>query len=165
MSFSLFFYLDSLNNVKKLKDKNNNIDHTISSHDDPTEITVLLPPIEISSDEQRALGYMPLRDDFEREFKNDAETLLSNLTIGNDDDETDIDVKISLAKVYREILLDRHRLKKIAREYGLINNASALINKHKNSLNTAALVDSINKKIEVALSNDIIKKRRRDDEL
>ncbi len=53
--------LDSLNNVKRLQDNNNNIDHTKDS-----EITVLLPPIEISSEEQRALGYMPLRDDFER---------------------------------------------------------------------------------------------------
>ena len=108
---------------------NNNIDHTLNS-----EITVLLPPLEISAEEQRALGYMPLRDDFEREYKNDAETLLSNLTINNDDDETDIDVKVALIKMYRAILLDRQRLKKIAREYGLINNASALINKHKNDL-------------------------------
>jgi hypothetical protein len=53
--------LDSLNNVKRLQDNNNNIDHTKDS-----EITVLLPPIEISCEEQRALGYMPLRDDFER---------------------------------------------------------------------------------------------------
>jgi hypothetical protein len=45
--------------------------------------TVLLPPIEMSLEEQRALGYMPFRDDFEREYKNNAETLLSNLTIAN----------------------------------------------------------------------------------
>ncbi len=87
--------------------------------------------------------------------------MLSNLTLSNDDDETDIDVKISLTKVYREILFDRQRLKNIAREYGLINNASALINKHKNSLN----IESINKKVELAVTNDVIKKRRRDDEL
>ena len=45
--------------------------------------TVLLPPIEMSPEEQRALGYMPLRDDFEREYKNDGEQLLSNLNIAN----------------------------------------------------------------------------------
>ena len=45
--------------------------------------TVLLPPLDMSVDEQRVLGYMPLRDDFEREYKNDAETLLSNLSIAN----------------------------------------------------------------------------------
>lgn len=45
--------------------------------------TVLLPPIEMSLEEQRALGYMPLRDDFEREYKNDGEQLLSNLNIAN----------------------------------------------------------------------------------
>ena len=37
----------------------------------------------MSNEEQRALGYMPLRDDFEREYKNNAESLLSNLTIAN----------------------------------------------------------------------------------
>ena len=99
---------------------------------------------------------------FTKEYKNDAESLLSNLTIANDDDESDIEVKISLTKIYREILLDRQRLKKIAREYGLINNASGLINKHKNSNNT---VDSINKKIESNVSNDLLTKKRRRDAL
>jgi hypothetical protein len=49
-----------LNNGQRLQDKNN-IDHTKDS-----DITVLLPPIEMSTEEQRALGYLPLRDDFER---------------------------------------------------------------------------------------------------
>lgn len=96
----------------------------------------------MSMEEQRALGYMPLRDDFEREFKNDAECLVSNLAISNnqisylfkeelsklDDDQVDFDLKLTLIKIYRECLIERQRYKKIAREYGLINNASALIN-------------------------------------
>ena len=129
--------------------------------------TVLLPPIEMSLEEQRALGYMPLRDDFEREFRNDAETLLSNLTIANNqlvllnnstmkqqvsnssclntpgahgkaeqqsldpDDVVDFDLKITLIQMYRECLIERQRYKMIAREYGLVNNASALLNKQK----------------------------------
>jgi transcriptional adapter 2-beta len=104
-----------------------NVDHTKDS-----EITILLPPIEMSLEEQRALGYMPLRDDFEREYKNDAETLLSNLVMSaTEDDETDVEVKLTLIKMYRQCLAERQRLKKIARQYGLINNASALINKNR----------------------------------
>lgn len=53
-------FLDTLNNEKTSQDKLN-VDHTKDS-----DITVLLPPIEMSVEEQRALGYMPLRDDFER---------------------------------------------------------------------------------------------------
>ena len=160
-----------------------------SAHDKLTSeltTTVLLPPIEMSAEEQRALGYMPLRDDFEREYKNDAETLLSNLTIANNqivflnksianlglslkdsnglatsasssslaaalnqpgvsssaslepdnDDAIDYYLKLSLIHMYRECLIERQRFKKIAREYGLINNATALINNHNKVLNS-----------------------------
>jgi hypothetical protein len=142
----------------------------------------------MSAEEQRALGYMPLRDDFEREYKNDAETLLSNLSIANNqivflnksianlglnlkeasslaapatsslnqpcvsssssslesssttladnDDAIDYYLKLSLIHMYRECLIERQRFKKIAREYGLINNATALINNHNKVLNS-----------------------------
>jgi hypothetical protein len=123
--------------------------------------TVLLPPIDMSPEEQRALGYMPLRDDFEREYKNDAEVLLSNLALANqqlvylnnnnkadlnlhqqscdqtnggNEDLIDFEFKLTLIQMYRECLTERQRFKMIARDYGLINNASALINAHRMSL-------------------------------
>ena len=40
--------------------------------------------------------------------------------------------------MYREVLVERQKMKKIAREYGLINNASALINNYNNSLSTSS---------------------------
>lgn len=102
---------------------------------------------------------------FLKEYKNDAENLLSNLTINNDDDETEIDLKVALTKIYREVLLDRQRLKKIAREYGLINNASALINKQRNdfemALNGNVNQQNLNNVENVGHGS---KKRRRDDE-
>lgn len=124
--------------------------------------TILLPPVEMSTEEQRALGYMPLRDDFEREFKNDAECLISNLAIANnqisylfkeeldksDDDQVDFDIKLALVKIYRECLIERQRHKRIAREYGLINNTSALMNtinktSHSNNANCHGIVSEI----------------------
>ncbi len=128
---------------------------------------------------------MPLRDDFEREYKNDGETLLSNLNIANNqlvllneninidkltnggllqlacsytassgltshnpipttpskqesnsssidpDDVVDFEIKLTLIEMYRECLQERQRFKQIAREYGLINNTSALLNEQK----------------------------------
>ncbi len=60
--------------------------------------------------------------------------------------------------MYREILLDRQRLKKIAREYGLINNASALINKHR--IEQGGNFEEGNK-LDLQIE---CKKRRRDDD-
>jgi len=71
----------SVQDKTKKKKKKNGRRRLMSS--DEMATTVLLPPLEMSLDEQRVLGYMPLRDDFEREYKNDAETLLSNLSISN----------------------------------------------------------------------------------
>jgi len=72
----------SVQDNKKKKKKNGSGRRRLMSSDEMAT-TVLLPPLEMSLDEQRVLGYMPLRDDFEREYKNDAETLLSNLSISN----------------------------------------------------------------------------------
>jgi len=124
----------------------------------------LLPPLEMSIEEQRALGYMTLRDDYEREYKNDAEAILSNLVINNnqlvylseqlsnsksnqnettsyethahDDEELcDFQMKLQLIKSYRERLIERERLRKIARQYGLLNNATSLINTYNKKMN------------------------------
>lgn len=117
----------------------------------------------MSIEEQRALGYMTLRDDYEREYKNDAEAILSNLVINNnqlvylseqlssksnqnevmnhethahDDEELcDFQMKLQLIKSYRECLIERERLRKIARQYGLLNNATSLINTHNKKMN------------------------------
>ena len=171
----------------------------LTSSTSPSD-TVLLPPVEMSSEEQRALGYMPLRDDFERDHKNDAESLLSNLAIAHNqvfllghqsdlgltngtaahstssvtngsngsttfesklaafnaanllnsasstlansspsvssmsnvdvDDVIDYELKLTLIKMYCDCLNERQRYKQVAREYGLVNNASSLINSH-----------------------------------
>lgn len=97
-----------------------------------------------------------MRDDFEREYKNYAESILSGLSLSNNqsafignskqqygqnisnnvsnEDLIDYELKLSLIKIYREVLVERHKMKKIAREYGLINNASALINNYNKKI-------------------------------
>ncbi|KAJ8308734.1 hypothetical protein KUTeg_013608 [Tegillarca granosa] len=89
-------------------------------------ITLPVNPIELTIQEQQELGYMPLRDDFERENDNDAETLVSSLANNYDDEDIDIAVKLAQVDRYRTRLKERDRRKKIAREYSLIQAATSL---------------------------------------
>ncbi|XP_070181068.1 transcriptional adapter 2-beta-like [Littorina saxatilis] len=86
-------------------------------------ITTPLPPLELSLQEQQELGYMPLRDDFEREYDNEAETLVSGLAINAEDDDLDLSVKLSCIGKYRVRLRERDRRKRIARTHSLISTS------------------------------------------
>ncbi|XP_022101292.1 transcriptional adapter 2-beta-like isoform X2 [Acanthaster planci] len=80
-------------------------------------------PVEMTLADQQELGYMPLRDDFEREHDNDAETLVSNLAVTNEDDDLDITLKLIHVEIYTSRLKERQRRKKIARDFGIITAA------------------------------------------
>ncbi|CAL1529449.1 unnamed protein product [Lymnaea stagnalis] len=82
-------------------------------------LTIPITPLEIGQQQQQELGYMPLRDDFEREHDNDAETLVSSLSINHDDDDIDTAIKLAQICKYRLRLQERERRKRIAGEYGL----------------------------------------------
>lgn len=86
-------------------------------------ITMPLPPLDLPPQEQQELGYMPHRDDFEREYDNQAETLVSGLAISADDDDLDLNVKLSCVSKYRVRLRERERRKRIARSHSLISTS------------------------------------------
>ncbi len=56
---------------------------------------------------------MPLRDDFEKEYDNDAEILISGMTITQEDNE-DLDKALKLAHMdmYTRRLKERERMKR-----------------------------------------------------
>ncbi|KAE8751131.1 hypothetical protein FOCC_FOCC002215, partial [Frankliniella occidentalis] len=82
-----------------------------------------LPPLDITPDEAAQLGYMPLRDDFEKEFDNDAEALVSPLSIHPvEDDELDIALKLAQVDMYTRRLRERARRKRVGRDYQLVAN-------------------------------------------
>ncbi|KAK0050735.1 transcriptional adapter 2-beta-like isoform X1, partial [Biomphalaria pfeifferi] len=83
-------------------------------------LTIPITPLDVGVQQQQELGYMPFRDDFEREYDNEAETLVSSLSINHDDDETDIAIKLAQICKYRLRLQERERRKRLAGEYGLI---------------------------------------------
>lgn len=99
-------------------------DHTCT-HNQPLSPSLSLPEkhkiVEIDKDQQLRLGYMPKRDDFEREYDNDAELCVSKLAVNaNDDSELDQDLKIAHINMYTDRLRERFRRKRIVLEYNLV---------------------------------------------
>lgn len=99
-------------------------DHTCT-HNQPLSPSLSLPEkhkiVDISREQQIRLGYMPKRDDFEREYDNDAEFLVSKLAV-NANDDTDIDRELKMAHInmYTDKLRERFRRKRIVLEYNLV---------------------------------------------
>uniref|UniRef100_A0A3B3TCQ0 Transcriptional adapter n=1 Tax=Paramormyrops kingsleyae TaxID=1676925 RepID=A0A3B3TCQ0_9TELE len=83
-------------------------------------LTTPLPPLDISVAEQQQLGYMPLRDDYEIEYDQEAEKLISGLSVNYDDDDVEIEMKRAHVDMYVRKLRERQRRKNIARDYNLV---------------------------------------------
>ncbi|XP_046848616.1 transcriptional adapter 2-beta-like [Xenia sp. Carnegie-2017] len=96
-------------------------DHTSTSTGELSP-TLTHPPeiLDISLVEQQDLGYMALRDDFDKEHDNDAETLISNIQQSSEDDDLELAMKEAMVDMYIERLKERQHRKTIAREHGLI---------------------------------------------
>ena len=91
----------------------------------------------INRDEQKSLTYMPNRDEYEREYLNEAETRLP--IINPDDalddlqDEQEQDAprrlihkgQLTLLRSYRQILSRRFQLKSFIRDYALAFHPSS----------------------------------------
>ncbi|VDN02185.1 unnamed protein product [Thelazia callipaeda] len=80
----------------------------------------------LKDDDLQLLGYMPEREDFELEFNNDAEKLISRLTLqpGSDKDEDrafEDAVKLTKVEKYIRVLKQRKAKKAAIREYELVN--------------------------------------------
>ncbi|VDP08905.1 unnamed protein product [Soboliphyme baturini] len=68
------------------------------------------------------LAYMPHRDDFEMEYRNDAETVISNVLFFINDDQLDRELKLTLIDMYIRNLIERRRRKRLSRDYNLVYN-------------------------------------------
>lgn len=79
-------------------------------------------PNQISLHESIMLGYMPKRDDFEAEFDNHGESLVSQLNDPTpEEDELDLSLKVAHIEMYKNKLRERERRKKVSREHQLIS--------------------------------------------
>eukprot|EP00301_Raphidiophrys_heterophryoidea_P023542 c7392_g1_i1.p1 GENE.c7392_g1_i1~~c7392_g1_i1.p1 ORF type:complete len:514 (+),score=136.17 c7392_g1_i1:57-1598(+) len=66
-------------------------------------------------------GYMPLRNDFETEYDNDAEMLIAEMEISPSDTQEDKDLKLKLLQLYHAKLEERGRRKEFVLERGLLD--------------------------------------------
>lgn len=79
-----------------------------------------IPPIDCTPDEAKQLGYMPNRDMFERESDPTAEQVISGMSMGRNDSDIGIALKLSQVDVYTRRLRERQRRKRIVRDYQLL---------------------------------------------
>lgn len=98
-------------------------DHTVDDKGPlGNDLTQNLPPIEVSPEEAKQLGYMPYRNVFEREYDPTAEQLVSNLSLNADDEDVDLLLKLAQVDIYTRRLRERTRRKRIVRDFQLISN-------------------------------------------
>lgn len=113
-------------------------------------LTTPLPAItDVNQKDEDSLGYLPKRDDFEREYDNECETLVSTLSMNStEDDEIETNLKLAHISMYRMRLKERFRKKQIAREYGLVSHFFKSHNAFKDTTHSTPQKNSniVNKK-------------------
>nr|XP_046479164.1 transcriptional adapter 2B isoform X6 [Neodiprion pinetum] len=96
------------------------------------DLTSRLPPLDITPEEAAQLGYMPQRDDFERDYKHEAESLVSSLFLTPaEDDDLDIALKLAQVDMYTNNLRERARRKRVVRDYQLVSSFFASTRKDR----------------------------------
>lgn len=75
------------------------------------------------------LGFMPARDDFEMEYENEAEVLVSGIEaapggvrLDPEDEELESNLKLAHVEMYQKKLQDRERRKQVSNELSLVEN-------------------------------------------
>ncbi|XP_071630485.1 transcriptional adapter 2B isoform X1 [Temnothorax longispinosus] len=108
-------------------------DQTKSDHGPLSpDLTSRLPPLDITPEEAAQLGYMPQRDDFERDYNHEAESLVSSLFLNpTEDDDLDIALKLAQVDMYTSNLRERARRKRVVRDYQLVSAFFASSRKDK----------------------------------
>jgi len=82
-----------------------------------------LPNQPTGTEENIMLGYMPQRDDFDREWDNEAETCIAPLYINPvDDEEVDLALKLSQVDMYMRRLRERSRRKRVVRDFQVVQS-------------------------------------------
>jgi len=101
-------------------------DHTSHSSSPHTPHTA---PPGINIHQLLVLGFMPARDDFEMEFENEAEVLVSGIEaapggvrLDPEDEELESNLKLAHVEMYQKKLMERERRKKVSNELSLVEN-------------------------------------------
>lgn len=65
-------------------------------------------------------GYMPGRLEFETEYENDAEVTIKDMLFDPEDNETEIELKLTILNIYNSRLTSRAERKRVLLEHGLL---------------------------------------------
>lgn len=108
----------------KESERGNAMDHTSPP---VTTTTPTNPASNLSLHELIVLGFMPARDDFEVEFENDGEILVSGIQacsggnrVESEDEELETGLKLAQVDMYKNKLKERERRKQVAKDFGLV---------------------------------------------
>ena len=66
-------------------------------------------------------GFMPLREDFDIEYENDAENLLADMEFSTDDHPSERDLKLQIIRIYNAKLAERDERKRFVIDRGLVD--------------------------------------------
>lgn len=95
-------------------------DHTVDDRGPLSQLlTQRLPPLDVTPEEAMQLQFKPRRNDYEREYDMSAESLISSLSLA-DDDDTDLVLKLAHVDMYIRRLRERNRRKRLVQDYQLI---------------------------------------------
>ncbi|CAG8817702.1 13599_t:CDS:10, partial [Gigaspora margarita] len=86
-----------------------------STQKNPTKVLQSLPA------NHEIAGYMPNRYEFETEYENDAELVIKDLELNENDDPQDIEMKTYVLEIYNKKLNKRFERKNLIFEHGLLD--------------------------------------------
>jgi hypothetical protein len=66
-------------------------------------------------------GYMPLREDFETEYENDAEQFLADMEFSPEDHPSEVELKLQVIRIYNHKLEEREKRKRFVLDRGLVD--------------------------------------------
>lgn len=118
-----------MNHQKPLNNATNNDEHDWG----------VTTPVKNNHIEQPDLGYVLFRDDYE--YDNDAESLISSLSVELDDEDIDIAFKLTQVDNYRLRLQEREQRKRVAHDYGLFHYSGGNKFKSPNSKRKTTKID------------------------
>ena len=67
------------------------------------------------------IGFMPLRNDYEFEYDNQAELLLAEMEFNDEDTEAQKELKFKILDIYNKRLTQRNRKKQFVRSRGILD--------------------------------------------
>ncbi|CAG8540358.1 13540_t:CDS:10 [Ambispora leptoticha] len=104
-------------------------------------------------------GYMPKRKEFETEIDNDAEQLIKELEFDNEMPAAEVELKLSMLKIYNKKLDRRTEKKRLIFEHGLVDlkkKEKAFEKNEKKSVTSSAIAASTSSTTGAAILGDKI---------